>query len=227
MQSESEIDGLLACVTCLRQMWQGSERLLEIPHGLAMGRLHHGLLPRLSAVCQGLVPHLAPQGVLRQTFDLLCQPVLSERFKGIDDAGMQRPPPLLEEAAVGHLMRQGMLEGILQLREEARLVQELCSLELSEVAVQVGVWQVGNGSQKGIRYLCANDRSGLQQALGLGREPVDAGREHGLHARWHLDTLQRLRQAIGACLTHQYASLYQRAHALFQEKGIASRARNQ
>ena len=36
-----------------------------------------------------------------------------------------------------------------------------------------------------------------------------------------------MRQAIGAQLTHQHPGLDQRAHALFQEKGIAGRARDQ
>ena len=38
--------------------------------GLAVGRPRHSLLPRLPAVCQGLVPHLAPQGMVGQAFDL-------------------------------------------------------------------------------------------------------------------------------------------------------------
>jgi hypothetical protein len=36
-QGESEVDGLLARVALLRQMHEGTERLLEIPHSLAMG----------------------------------------------------------------------------------------------------------------------------------------------------------------------------------------------
>ena len=122
-QGEPEIDGLLARVACLRQMREGAERLLEVPHGLAVGRPRQGLLPCLPAVCQGLVPHLAPQGMVRQAFDLLGHPVPDERFEGLDDAGMQHPPPLLEQAAVGHLMGQGVLEGVLVVGKEARLVR--------------------------------------------------------------------------------------------------------
>ena len=46
------------------------------------------------------------------------------------------PPPLLEEAAVGHLVREGVLKGILPLREQARLIEELGPLELRQTAVQ-------------------------------------------------------------------------------------------
>ena len=93
---------------------RGPERLLEGPHGLAVGRPRHGLLPRLPAVGQGLVPHLAPQGMVGQAFDLLGQPVSGERLEGLDDARMERPPALLQETAVRHLVGEGMLEGILR-----------------------------------------------------------------------------------------------------------------
>ena len=103
-------------------MQEGTERLLEVPHGLAVGRPCQGLLPRLPAVCQGLVPHLAPQGMMGQAFDLLGHPVPGERLEGCDDAGMQHPPPLLEHTAIGDLVREGMLEGVLVVGKQARLV---------------------------------------------------------------------------------------------------------
>ena len=93
-------------------MREGAERLLEVPHRLAVGRPRQGLLPRLPAVRQGLVPHLPPQGMVGQAFDLLGQPVPGERLEGLDDAGMERPPPLLQETAVGHLVGEGVLEGV-------------------------------------------------------------------------------------------------------------------
>ena len=87
-QGKPEIDGLFACVTLLWQMREGTERLLKVPHGLAVGRPRHGLLSRLPAVRQGLVPHLSPQGVVGQAFDLLGYPVPGERLKGLDDPGV-------------------------------------------------------------------------------------------------------------------------------------------
>ncbi len=145
--------------------------------------------------------------MMRQAFHLLGHPVPGEPFQGFDDAGMQRPPPLVQQTPIGYLVRQGMLEGVFQLGEEARLVQELRGLKVGEVVVQFGIQQVGNSGQKGERHLRANDCGSLQQALGLGWEPIDAGRQHGLHGRRYLDALQRLRQAIGARLTHQPADL--------------------
>ena len=55
-QGEPEIDSLPARIAVLRQMREGTERLLEIPHSLTVDRPRHGLLPRLSAVRQRLSP---------------------------------------------------------------------------------------------------------------------------------------------------------------------------
>ena len=103
---------------------------------LAAGRPRQGLLPCLPAVDQGLVPHLAPQGMVRQPFDLLGHPVPGERLEGLDDLGMEHPPPLLEEAVIGDLVGQGVLEGVLALGEEARFVQELGRLEVRQAAME-------------------------------------------------------------------------------------------
>ena len=74
-QAQADIDGLLVARATLGEMREGHQRLLEVRHGLAIGRPRHGLLPRLPAVGQGLVPHLPPQGMVRQPFDLVGQPV--------------------------------------------------------------------------------------------------------------------------------------------------------
>ena len=51
MQScKREIDGLREGVMRLRQTPEGTERLLEVLHGLAVGRACHSPLPRLPAV---------------------------------------------------------------------------------------------------------------------------------------------------------------------------------
>src|SRR5262245_40061036 len=53
-QGQPEVDGLLACVTRLWQMWEGTERLLEAPHSLTMRRTLKGASPSLLPIGQGL-----------------------------------------------------------------------------------------------------------------------------------------------------------------------------
>ena len=75
-------------------MREGTERLLEVPYGLTVGRPRHGLVPGLSAVRQCLAPHRPPHGMVRQPFDLFGEAVTSEGFQRLHDLRMQYPPPL-------------------------------------------------------------------------------------------------------------------------------------
>jgi hypothetical protein len=104
-----------------------------------------------------------------QPFHLFNQPVGREPFDGLDDACVQRPPPLLEEAVVGHFVGEGVLEGIGMLREEARFVEEFSGLKLPQTPVQRLLGRIGNGVQQGPGHLGANHGGGLQQALVLRR----------------------------------------------------------
>src|SRR5262245_39401941 len=117
-------------------MREDTERLLEVPYGLMIGRSHHSLLSCLPTIRPGLDPHLARQGMVRQAFDLLRHPVPCERLQGLDNAGMQHPPALLEQTAISHLVCEGVLEGVLGLWEEARLVQEFGGLEVCQATMQ-------------------------------------------------------------------------------------------
>jgi hypothetical protein len=66
--------------------------------------------------------------MVRQVFNLFGQTVSDERLQGFNDAGMQYAPPLLQEAAIGHFVGEGMLEGEFALGEEPRLIEKLGSL---------------------------------------------------------------------------------------------------
>jgi hypothetical protein len=106
-----------------------------------------------------------------------------------------------------------MLEGVVWLREQAGLIEEICRLQMRQTAVQRRLGQVCNSLQQGEGHLGANDRSRLQEPLVLRWQPVNAGRQHGLHRGRHLNRRQRLRQAIHPGLTHQHPGLYQSTHA--------------
>src|SRR5262249_16581787 len=81
------------------------------------------------------------------------------RLKGLDNASMEHPAPLQQQAAVGHLVRQGMLKSVFWLGEQARLIQELRRLQVRQATVQRGFGQLGNGLQQGQGYLGTNHGS--------------------------------------------------------------------
>ena len=67
----------------------------------------HGLLPRLLAVRQGLVPP-HPAGRDGPGVRPVRLPDLRECLKGLNDTGMKHPPSLLQQTAVGDLVGEGM-----------------------------------------------------------------------------------------------------------------------
>src|SRR5262249_21913958 len=83
------------------------------------------------------------------------------------------------------------------------------------------LWHHSNGLQEGQRYLVANHRGRLQEALLLEWQPVDTRCQDGLYGGWHLDRLQGLPQTVSPTLALQDPGFHQRAHALLQEEGIA------
>src|SRR5262245_65979905 len=113
-------------------MPQGVQGLLEGRYRLAVGRTCGCLDASLPAVHHGLVPYLTSQGMLSKPFRLLGQTVGIEPFHGFNYAGVQGTPLLAQKAAVGHVMGEGMLEGVFQLRKELRLIDELRGLQTVE-----------------------------------------------------------------------------------------------
>jgi hypothetical protein len=125
IQSEAELEGQHPGVTLLGQLCEGLEGLVEIGHGLTERGAVVGLGAGLLAVGHGFVPHLTPQGMVRQAFDRLGHPLGRQRLESFDNACMQHPPSLLQEAPVGHLVRQGVREGVVRVGEQPGLIQEL------------------------------------------------------------------------------------------------------
>src|SRR5499427_9893907 len=104
---------------------------------------------------------------MSQAFNLFREPLRVQRLDRLDDASVQSSPPVLQDAPVGHLVRERMLEGVFEVREDARLVEELGSLEMTQSPTQVVLGRVGNGPQQREGHILANDRGGLEQTLVL------------------------------------------------------------
>jgi hypothetical protein len=107
--------------------------------------------------------------VVGQAFGLFGQALGREGLQGLDDTGVQHPPPLVQQAAVGHLMGQRMLEGVFQLREEPRLVHKLGRLQVRKAQAQRLLRHLPDGLQHRAGHLHAEHRRRLQQPLLLRR----------------------------------------------------------
>ena len=152
--------------------------------------------------------------------DLSTETIPVKCLDRLNDPHVKLTSTLLEEATVRHVVRERVLEGVLELRIKPGLVEEVGGLQAAESAMERVVRQLRDGPEQRERHVFANDRGHLQQPFVLRREPIDARRQHRLHRRWDLDRLDRLCQPILATLPRQRFRLYQRPDRLLQEKGI-------
>ena len=83
-----------------------------------------------------------------------------------------------------------MLEGVGRLGDAVGLIEELGRLEVRETLVEGRFRPFGDGLQQRHGYVHANDRGGLQEALGLRRQAVDARGQHRLHGGWEREVGQ-------------------------------------
>ena len=155
-----------------------------------------------------------------QPLDVLAQPVRIGAFDGADDAGVQGLAPVLEQGAVRDFMGERVLEGVREVRIEAGLVEELGGLERFESAAERLVREFGDRLEQRERDVLADDGGDLEEALVLGRQPVDARRQDRLDRGRNLDRLDRLRQPIPAARPIQRLRLHQRPDGLLQEERV-------
>src|SRR5206468_3302534 len=137
---EPKIDPLLDCFATLAKVRQGSESLFEARHGFRIGRAVGGLGPGLTEICDGLVPNFAAEGMVGQAVDVLSQPVSMQVLNRRQDPSVEGPPSIREDACVGHLVAQSVLEDVFPLWDELRLMEELAPMKLREAGTEGLFW---------------------------------------------------------------------------------------
>src|SRR5215469_12648957 len=134
--------------------------------------------------------------MVREPFRLLDDSVSRYPFQHLDNVGMQHTPSLQQETAVGHLMRESMLEGVLEVGEERGLVEKLRCLQTGQLSTYLMLGRVGNRQEQRHWHVLADDRGRLNQSLGRRVKTIDPRGKNGLNRCWHiqvLDVLLKLR----------------------------------
>jgi hypothetical protein len=83
-------------------------------------------------------------------------------------------PALGKQAAVGHFMRQRVLERVFDLRKQLGFIDELGGLELRQPFAEGVARHIGDGFEQRQGQVLADYGGGLQQPLVLGGEAIDA-----------------------------------------------------
>src|SRR5262249_44874582 len=163
-QIEAKIDGLLLPLAGLGQMPERRQRLLEAAHRRPVGRARLCSDASLMEIGNRLLPCLALKRVMAQTLDLFGQALGIERLDRVDDLGVEQTPPVVEHVPVGDIVGERMLEGVLDIRKEAGLVEELGRLQVGEPPANALLGHVRDGLEQRQRYVLPDDGGGLKQA---------------------------------------------------------------
>ena len=148
--------------------------------------------------------------MVRESIVRIFEPLGVHRLERAADRGVERLAAGGEQALVGDLLGERVLEDVHRFDRSAQLVQELEAPQLAERGPE-RERVAPHGSQQPRRDLAAEDGGGLEEALGILRQPVDAR---------HEDVLDRGRDRPDVA---QLRVVEQRSAQLLDEEGIAFR----
>jgi hypothetical protein len=177
--------GVVVMSAMLSAGWSGMSYVVDMERGVMdrflVSRALDRLLPRQVQVLDGFLRIATARVVMRQLAVVLVQGGTVEGFHGLRRALMDGFASLLQDRPVGHFLRQGMFEAILDLRKGRLLVEKFFALERGQQPIEV-VFRLGNDlTHYAQRKLPANNCELLQQGFLVWREAVDTGGENCLY----------------------------------------------
>src|SRR5262249_6536365 len=217
-QVEADLEALAQRGRAFWKLLDRLEGLVEPAPGIAERRARRGLEPRLSQIVNSLLTQLSSQRVMGEPLHLSAQVILVEPLDRIDDPAVKRSATLAQQSAVRDLVQERMLEGVLEIRIEAGLVQELGGLQGVESAPERLLGQIRNRCEERVWHVLApDDRGDLQQAFVLRRELIDARGEQRLGGGRDLDRLDGSSQPIFASLPGQLLRSHEGSNRFLQK----------
>ena len=209
------------------QVRERGERLLEEPGRRAVTQVRLALESRAPGVVRGLRPPLGVRGVVREPTGDLVEVAGVERFERGQHPHVQRAPPVVKQAAVGHVVGERVPEPVRGLGKEGLLLEKLRPAQPAERRPQLLAPEVGHRLEQGARHLLADDRRAVEHALVLERQAVDPRLHHRSHGGGHVDRRHGMGEAVPPRLAHEGAALHEVVNRLLEEERIASGALDQ
>jgi hypothetical protein len=84
----------------------------------------------------GLFPDFSSHRVIRQPLRVLDETARIVALHDYNESRMELATAILEDAAIGDFVGEGVLKGVLEVGEEARLVEEFGGLKVGQMAAQ-------------------------------------------------------------------------------------------
>jgi hypothetical protein len=143
-----------------------------------------------------------------------------DRLQGESRPLVQELAALYQDQVVGDLLRQCVLENVLDIAGGRLLVDKLRQLKVGEHPLQVVVPFGCHLSHQAERELPAQNRERLQQILLFRRQAIDACGKDRLHGGRYFQLAERLGQS-GRAVAHEGAFVEEHLHRLFHEEWVA------
>ena len=226
-QLETDLEALFQRGLVRRQRFEDRQRLLVAGPGVPQRRPSGRLVAGPPEIVRCLLVHVATGGMMGKPFHVLIKAVRIELLHRLENAGVERATTIPEEACVSDLMSQRVLEGVLELGEEPRLVEELRRLQPCERRAKTVLRLLGDRLQQCERHILADHGRRLEQLLVFRSEAVDASGQDRLRRGRKLQGLDRAREPVGTAFPRESPRLDQGPHALLEEEGIALRTVDQ
>jgi hypothetical protein len=160
-QVETDVEGLLQGGRALWQRLENTQCLIESGESFLRRRPGRRPEPGLSEIVHRLLTQFTPERVMGEPLDLLPDAIPIQRLDRADDPRVQLPASVMQETAIGHLVSERMLEGVLEVGIEPGLVDELGGLQTVESAPERIVREVGDRLEEWPRHVLADDRGEL------------------------------------------------------------------
>src|SRR5215831_11909997 len=128
-------------------MGQRAEGELEPGEGFAGRSPLERLVPGLAQKAHGQFPGFTSESVVREPLGVLWQTTGVDPFDGCRDAGVERSAAVWQNPLVGHLVCQGMLERVLEVRRWMSLAEEIGRLQAVQAAAKRFLRQRGDRLQ--------------------------------------------------------------------------------
>ena len=196
--------------------------LAEVFKCFGVGGHAAGQITGLEQVLLRLVPILGAGVVVGQQAREFVEASLEQHLDRLRHAPVDRAPVLGEDAAVGGLVHQRVLEDVFDLRQALPLADQLRMLELRDARFK-RTPRRADDLQHPVEEAAADHRSELERLLHLFIEAVDPCQDQALHrvGQVHLIDLPDDLPRLVFRAAHQHAIGDQRADDFFDEQRVA------
>ena len=137
---------------------------------------------------------------------LLDEPVGMEGLEGVADAPVQLLPPVGPERVVRHLLSQGMLERVRQLREHGLFANQIDGQQLGE-GLLARRCRASEPIDDALRKLSSDHGGDVEHLPSACVQPVDPRTEHVLHRVGQGEIAEVCRQQQTAALPADHPRL--------------------